>query len=122
QNLRSEGFPVRDDEKVFLGLGAEVQGCQSRGTDKGCRRQLIARNYRVLMQFGDQIGDFLNVHPNTVIGRQGLMQPYSSWIGERWFVLPNPTYGSWEPALFGNDWKLSVEERRRAKADALRLK
>ena len=122
QNLRSEGFPVASDENVFLGLGSEIAGCQSRGSDKGCRRQHIARNYRVLMQFGDQIGDFLNVHPNTVVGRRDLMQPYLSWIGERWFVLPNPTYGSWEPALFGNDWKLSVEQRRRAKRDALRLK
>ena len=32
--------------------------------------------------------------------------PYLGWVGERWFVLPNPSYGSWEPALFNNDWSL----------------
>jgi acid phosphatase len=47
------------------------------------------------------------------------MAPYMDWIGERWFVLPNPLYGSWEPALFGNDWRQPATERRAAKEAAL---
>jgi len=35
-------------------------------------------------------------------------------------VLPNPTYGSWEPALFNNDWSAPREQRRQQKIDALR--
>jgi acid phosphatase len=41
------------------------------------------------------------------------------WIGERWWALPNPTYGSWEPALFNNAWSQSITERRAAKEAAL---
>ncbi|MGF6496129.1 5'-nucleotidase (lipoprotein e(P4) family) [Luteibacter sp. 621] len=119
ENLRKAGFPVAGKES-FLGLGTFVEGCEQSGSEKGCRRQLIASKYRVLMQFGDQIGDFANVYGNTAEGRAKAMAPYTAWIGERWFVLPNPTYGSWEPALFDNDYTLPRGERRQKKIDALR--
>ncbi|MHB1273286.1 MAG: 5'-nucleotidase, lipoprotein e(P4) family [Rhodanobacter sp.] len=118
-NLRKVGLPVSGPE-ALLGLGTFVKGCEQIGTEKGCRRQLISRRYRVLMQFGDQIGDFVDVPANTPRGRASAVAPYLSWIGTRWFVLPNPTYGSWEPALFNNDWQAPREERRRQKIGALR--
>jgi 5'-nucleotidase (lipoprotein e(P4) family) len=120
-NLRKRDFPIAEGEQVFLGLGTVVSGCEQNGSEKGCRRELISRNYRVLMQVGDQIGDLVDVLANTPAGRQQAVAPYLDWIGERWFVLPNPTYGSWEPALFNNDWSQPATVRRRAKIDALRL-
>jgi acid phosphatase len=120
QNLRSEGFPIAENEPVFLGLGTAVEGCEQNGTEKGCRRELIGRTHRVLMQLGDQIGDFVDVLSNTPDGRREAMEPYSGWIGERWFVLPNPTYGSWEPSLFNNDWTWPAGLRRKAKVESLR--
>jgi len=119
QNLLKVGFPVASDD-VFLGLGALLPGCEQIGSDKGCRRRLVGRGYRVLMQFGDQIGDFVDVTANTLEGRRAAIEPYLDWIGERWWVLPNPTYGSWVPALFNNQWQLPREERRRLKIEALR--
>ncbi|HEX5307343.1 MAG TPA: HAD family acid phosphatase [Dyella sp.] len=119
-NLRKVGFPVSGPD-AFLGLGTFVEGCEQIGTEKGCRRQLISRKYRVLMQVGDQIGDFTNVIANNAAGRQQAIADYLPWIGTRWFILPNPTYGSWEPALFNNDWTQSREERRRQKEAALRI-
>jgi acid phosphatase len=120
-NLRALGFPVADDS-VFLGLGTYVKDCEQNGSEKTCRRQLIGRDYRVLMQFGDQLGDFVQLLANTPDGRAATIKPYAGWIGERWFVLPNPTYGSWEPALFNNDWTQPAGERRRQKIQALRVK
>lgn len=120
-NLRQVGFPVSGSD-AFLGLGTFVEGCEQIGTEKGCRRQLISRKYRVLMQVGDQIGDFADVIANNAAGRQQAMAPYLGWIGTRWFILPNATYGSWEPALFNNDWTLPRNERRRQKEAALRMK
>ena len=117
-NLREAGLPVSGPE-AFLGLGTVVEGCEQVGTEKGCRRQLVSRKYRVLMQFGDQIGDFVTVRANTAEGRRQAVAPYLGWVGTRWFVLPNPTYGSWEAALFGNHWSLPAAERRRQKIDAL---
>jgi acid phosphatase len=118
-NLRKLGFPIADKSQ-FLGLGTLLPGCEEIGSEKGCRRRLIGRTHRVLLQLGDQIGDLVTVLANTPGGRQAAMAPYLDWIGERWFVLPNPTYGSWEPALFNNDWTQPASERRRQKIEALR--
>src|SRR5690606_40566101 len=52
-NLRAAGFPIRS-EAQFLGKGTQVPGCEGKASDKGCRRQLVGRTYRVLMQFGDR--------------------------------------------------------------------
>jgi acid phosphatase len=117
-NLRSAGFPVASDAQV-LGLGTVVDDCEQEGSEKSCRRQLVGRTHRVLMQFGDQVGDFVQIVANTPEGRREAVTPYMDWIGERWFVLPNPMYGSWEPALFGNDWRQPAAQRRAAKEAAL---
>lgn len=118
-NLRKVGLPVAGGN-ALLNLGTAVAGCRQVGSSKGCRRQLISRKYRVLMQIGDQIGDFVDVSTNTDPGRQQAMAPYLGWIGQRWFVLPNPTYGSWESALFNNDRKASPDQQRGLKIEALR--
>ena len=118
-NLRSAGFPLASDETVFLGLGTINKDCEQVGTEKGCRRRLIAQKHRVLMQFGDQLGDFVQVISNAPDARDALAAKYDSWFGERWFMLPNPSYGSWEPALFNNAWDQPAETRRKMKRDAL---
>jgi acid phosphatase len=117
-NLRRAGVPIAGAGQ-FLGKGAVVEGCVAKGSDKGCRRQSVGRGYRVLMQFGDQVGDFVDIVSNTRDGRSQAIAPYADWIGERWWTLPNPVYGSWEPALFGNDWKQPAAARRAAKEAAL---
>ena len=117
-NLRAVGMPVKDDS-VFLGLGTFVQDCEQNGSEKNCRRRLAGQQYRVLMQFGDQLGDFAEIVANTPQGRADLAGTYRGWFGERWFMLPNPSYGSWEPALFNNAWSLPADARRKAKRDSL---
>ena len=117
-NLKAVGLPVKDDG-VFLGLGMIVADCEQKGSEKGCRRKLVGHKYRVLMQVGDQLGDFIQVPVNTPEARAGLAGRHADWWGERWWMLPNPTYGGWEPALFNNDRKLPRDARRRAKRDAL---
>ncbi|MGY1519255.1 5'-nucleotidase, lipoprotein e(P4) family [Luteimonas sp. A482] len=117
-NLRAVGMPVKD-ESVFLGLGTHVEGCEQNGSEKLCRRRLAGREYRVLMQFGDQLGDFVEVIANTAQARAALLDAHRDWFGERWWMLANPTYGSWEPALFNNAWSEPRPARRAIKREAL---
>ena len=117
-NLRAEGLPVADDS-VFLGLGTVVEGCEQAGSEKNCRRRLAGEQYRVLMQFGNQLGDFAEVTANTNEGRDALLQQYHDWFGERWWMLPNPTYGGFEPAQFNNDYSQPRQARHDAKRAAL---
>jgi acid phosphatase len=119
-NLKAVGLPVKDDS-VFLGLGTFVEGCEQNGSEKNCRRRLAGQKYRVLMQFGDQLGDFVQVLANTPKDRGQLAGKYRDWFGDRWWMLPNPSYGSWEPAVFDNDWKQPLAKRREAKRAALDL-
>ncbi|TBR13132.1 MAG: acid phosphatase [Lysobacter sp.] len=117
-NLRAAGLPVKNDS-VFMGLGTVVRDCEQDGSEKNCRRQLAGRSYRVLMQFGDQLGDFVQVPANTPEGRTAVYEAHARWFGERWWMLPNPSYGSWEPALFNNDYRQPRDARRQAKRGAL---
>ncbi|MGQ4660658.1 HAD family acid phosphatase [Lysobacter sp. F6437] len=118
-NLRAVGLPVAGNA-VFLGKGTVVDGCESADSgDKRCRRELAGRNYRVLMQFGDQLGDFMQVEPNTPAAREALMDAHGGWFGQRWWMLPNPSYGDWQPTVFDNDWSQSAAQRREAKREAL---
>ncbi|MGH8123577.1 MAG: 5'-nucleotidase, lipoprotein e(P4) family [Rudaea sp.] len=120
-NLGNAGFPLNAGADSFLGLGTLLKGCEQIGSNKGCRRKLVAQHYRVLMQFGDQLGDFVDPAVSTRGGRADAAAPYLDWIGERWFVLPNPAYGSWESVLFGDQWSKPREQRRQEKINALRV-
>jgi acid phosphatase len=39
--------------------------------------------------------------------------------GSKWIVIANPTYGSWESAAFGHDFKNSGDQKRQMKWDDL---
>src|SRR3546814_16998391 len=98
-------MPGSNDD-VFLGRGTVVPGCEQDGSEKNCRRRLAGQEYRVLLQFGDQLGDFVEVADTTQAARAALLDEYGDWFGERWWMVPKPTYGGGEPALFDNDWDL----------------
>ncbi len=116
ENLKRDGFPITSEGDV-LNLGTPTPGCEAKGSNKGCRRELVARQYRVLMEFGDQLGDFLDVADNTPQGRRAAIEPYRDWIGERWFALPNPVYGAWLNAL--DDGAKTPHDKRAAEHAAL---
>ena len=112
ENLRERGFPVSDASQLLF-AGTVVPGCEQVGASKACRRRLIGRTHRVLMLFGDQLGDLVSIATNTPAGRAQAIAPYLGWVGERWFVLPNPMYGSWLQSLYDKDSAKTPEQRRR---------
>ncbi|MGH1366199.1 MAG: 5'-nucleotidase, lipoprotein e(P4) family [Calditrichia bacterium] len=71
------------------------------GSEKKTRRAYVAETYRIIMLFGDDLGDFLpDVKKNiTADQRAKLVADNSAKWGSSWFVLPNPTYGSWQRVL-----------------------
>ncbi|HOP48931.1 MAG TPA: HAD family acid phosphatase [Desulfobacteraceae bacterium] len=66
-------------------------------SDKKSRREFITARYRVLMLFGDDLGDFLpNVKKNiTPLQRDALVHKNEIKWGIKWYMLSNPVYGSW---------------------------
>jgi acid phosphatase len=71
--------------------------CRGETGDKSPRRALVAEKHRVLLLVGDDLNDFITPPPDAA-GREALSRVYANYWGERWFILPNPMYGSWERA------------------------
>jgi len=95
-NLAREGFPLRDDVDVILLRGERPEWV----SDKESRRRLVAASYRVVLQLGDDLNDFVSgVDRAPVAARRAIADAHAELFGSRWFVLPNPLYGSWQRAL-----------------------
>ncbi len=112
QNLTSLGFPDVTADKVLL-LNEKPEWT----SDKTSRRKYLAdQGYQIVMLIGDDLKDFL---PARMVARvrAGLNETERDIIenevdylltnfGRRWFMLPNPMYGSWDREL-----PATVEER-----------
>ena len=86
-NLKKLNYPFDDDEDVLL-----MKGEKGWESSKESRRNLIAKNYRVLMIFGDNFIDFVEVSATSAKQRKNRVEEYSDYWGEKWFMLPNPVY------------------------------
>ncbi len=115
-NLKKLGFPLSNATDVILTRGERPEWSSS---DKTPRREFIAKRYRILQAVGDNLGDFLEAE-GTPAERVAAADRYADYWGVRWIVLPNPTYGNWEGALFGGDRSLSAEEQRARKVGGLK--
>lgn len=111
QNLKKLGFPIVE------GDGEDVVLCKGEIGDKSARRAAIAARYRILQVVGDNLADFApgteprkaDAAPYGLViecaqverDRDRLVTAMASWWGERWILIPNPAYGSFEEVLRG---------------------
>lgn len=105
---RRLGLPGSEDPRTFL-LRNDQDGWD--GGDKSPRRRFLAGAHKVVMLFGDDLGDFLPRSQVRLLRDQrptdrpvgaaadGSAAPWLARFGSQWFLLPNPSYGSWEVAL-----------------------
>ncbi len=84
-------------------------------SDKEPRRAHVRSRYRILLYFGDNLGDFVSGERADLAARERLDSRNETLWGRRWIMLPNPQYGSWEGALFGHDYTLPADSVRAAK-------
>jgi len=92
--LEKLGFPLSDDPDNLLLRGQRPEW----GSDKTSRRAYVAASYRVLLLLGDDLNDFVLARDKTLAERDAIVADHAAWWGTRWFMLPNPMYGSWERA------------------------
>jgi 5'-nucleotidase (lipoprotein e(P4) family) len=99
QDLHEASIPADDADVSLAGERPDW------GSEKKVRRDHIAGNYRVIMLFGDDLGDFIPcvrrtpVAPcttgGTIDNRFTLTAEHDAYWGTAWYLLPNPMYGSW---------------------------
>ena len=114
-NLEKLGFPIDGGIDTVLSKGEKPDWTSAKGT----RRAYIAKDYRVLLNVGDNLGDFVDEYLGTGGERLAVLEQHRVRWGREWIMLPNPTYGSFESAPYKHDFKLSEAEKRKAKRDAL---
>lgn len=114
-NLAALGFPLSGQTDVILTRGERPEWSSG---DKSPRREFVARHYRVMMLFGDDLNDFSLAAGKSLAERNEIVRSHASWWGTRWFALPNPMYGSWERAVTGDATGDCAQFQR--KLDALR--
>jgi acid phosphatase len=115
KNLEKLGFPIDTTMDTVLTSREKPDW----GSAKGTRRVFIAREYRVLLNLGDNFSDFTDDYRGNEAQRLAVLEQYKDHWGHDWIMLPNPSYGSFESAPFNHDFKKSEAERRKAKRDAL---
>lgn len=114
KNLKDKGFPNASKEFVFL---REMD----KSGDKTERRNMVNETYETLLYIGDNLTDY-----DQIFGHRGkdlgfkLVDEYKADFGDKFIMLPNPMYGEWEGAIYGNNYKLPTKEKRALRKEILK--
>jgi acid phosphatase len=115
ENMAKLGFPLGGNVDTFLMQGEKPEWTGAKST----RRAVIARDYRILLNIGDNLGDFDDRYRSSEADRVKAFEAGMPYWGRQWLMLANPTYGSFDTAPYGHDFKKSRDEQRKAKWDML---
>ncbi|WP_422010099.1 5'-nucleotidase, lipoprotein e(P4) family [Reyranella sp.] len=115
ENMAKLGFPLGGNVDTFLMQGEKPDWTGAKST----RRAAIARDYRILLNIGDNLGDFDDRYRSSEAERVKAFEAGLPYWGKQWLMIANPTYGSFDTAPYGHDFKKSRDEQRKAKWDVL---
>lgn len=101
KNLRNLGFPSAEDSHLIL---------RSTTSDKSARREVVSKNYDIVLLIGDNLGDFDHLYDSSDESiRERGVEAQKALFGRKFIMLPNPNYGTWEKAM--NNGYPSLEDR-----------
>ncbi len=112
-NLARLGFPDAAGTETFY-----FKDPSKGWKDKSSRRAAVSKTHRVIFVFGDNLFDFVEKDKPDLAVRDAMVRE-STWWGTRWFMLPNPMYGSWDDALVAYERSVDAAARRSARLKAL---
>jgi len=104
KNLKAFNLPFADDTHLLL---------KTTSSSKEARRQLVLKKYNIVLLCGDNLADFdalYDNHPNEE-SRTAATQKLMKEFGSRYIVIPNPSYGDFEGALFKFNYKLTQAQK-----------
>jgi acid phosphatase len=111
RNMRELGLPLPDDSRLLL----------NNGTNKSGYREMIARDYRILLLVGDNLEDFVDGSKSDPASRRELALRHVQRWGRQWIVLPNSIYGHWESSIYNFDYQLPREQQLQLKLQQLQV-
>jgi len=104
KNLVSYHLPFADNAHLLL---------KTTTSSKESRRQEVLKKYNIVLLCGDNLADFDALYDNhpTEQSREANTKMLMKKFGNKYIVLPNPTYGDFEGALFKFNYKLTPAQK-----------
>jgi 5'-nucleotidase (lipoprotein e(P4) family) len=104
KNLSRYNFPNADDGHLLL---------KGSSSSKESRRQNVLKTHDIILLCGDNLADFDALYDNkpSVQNRAEATEKLMQQFGNRYIVLPNPSYGDFEGAWFNFNYKLSPAQK-----------
>ena len=97
--LKDTGY-VATAEEVLMSAEKDPSTGAPWDDEKKARRDFVAKTHAIVMLVGDDLGDFLaGVRKATMAARAAEIEKVDDRWGKSWFLLPNPSYGSWVTAV-----------------------
>ena len=112
KNLKALGFPDVDKKHLLL---------RTKSSDKQARRDIVAKDYAIAFLMGDNLNDFLSVfRKKPMDARFAETDKIKDMWGKKFIMVPNPTYGDWEGAVYKGNWGASAADKNKMRKDHLR--
>ncbi|UOE48544.1 5'-nucleotidase, lipoprotein e(P4) family [Mucilaginibacter sp. SMC90] len=104
KNLQLYSLPFADNEHLLL---------KTTSSSKEARRLDVLKTHNILLLCGDNLPDFDLLYDNhpTEESRIATTQKLQKEFGSRYIVIPNPSYGDFEGALFQFNYKLTPAQK-----------
>jgi 5'-nucleotidase (lipoprotein e(P4) family) len=102
KNLQAFGFPYADDAHLIL---------RQTIASKEVRRQTLAATHNIVLLLGDNLADFSSLFDSkTEEERLQNVQMNAALFSKKFIVLPNSSYGDWEPAFYKQNLSLQQKD------------
>jgi 5'-nucleotidase (lipoprotein e(P4) family) len=103
-NLKLYGLPYADEKHIILKQGT---------SSKEARRQQVLAKYNVVLLCGDNLPDFDALYDNkpSEENRMAATEKLKKQFGNKYIVIPNPSYGDFENSIFKYNYKLTVAQK-----------
>ncbi len=112
KKLKALGYPNVDKKHLLL---------RTKSSDKQTRRDIVEKDYEVALLLGDNLNDFLSVFRKKPIdARFAETDKVKDMWGKKFIMIPNPTYGDWEGAVYKGDWGATAAEKNKMRKEHLK--
>jgi len=111
KNLLDLEFPNVDEKHLML---------RTDTSNKQPRRDMVLEEYEVIFYLGDNCNDLsADYYQASLEERNAAAEADKDKFGIEFIVLPNPTYGDWDGAIFEFNWGATLEEKDAYRKNAL---
>ena len=112
KNMKELNFPCVDSTHFLL---------KTTESGKKARRDIIKKDYNIILFIGDNLTDYSEIYENRDKNLAiDIVDKNKGDFGTKFIILPNPMYGEWENAIYGNTHKISKELKNKKLKDCLR--